>query len=249
MKEHTKKREPLLYIHQPSFQPPKPMMQETYSAQKAIKQKKEWLKKQKEQEQRELKFKEQELQIQEKQEKKKEPFKEEQKVLEVGNSTQETAPIKEKKRKRFFLESLGEPGFFGAPLSEKEVVVQEPIFSKIKKEEAIPVTTKEEVQEIVQKYNEQVTMKEEPTSTEVKQESSVKRVKSFREMTTLERLDYLLNFPKQLPPVPCLFQTEAKGLKGFLVGKTEDSIEVKLMDKSKTHVAISELKEVRMLGF
>ncbi len=46
-------------------------------------------------------------------------------------------------------------------------------------------------------------------------------------MNTIERLNYLVHFPKLLPPVPCVFVTKSRSVKGFLVKKTEDSIEIK----------------------
>ena len=45
-----------------------------------------------------------------------------------------------------------------------------------------------------------------------KPRSSFKRLKSFKEMDISERVDYLINYPSVLPPVPCLFLTSEKSL-------------------------------------
>ncbi|MEH7346416.1 CotO family spore coat protein [Bacillus sp. JJ1532] len=77
---------------------------------------------------------------------------------------------------------------------------------------------------------------------------SFKRLKSFKEMNTEERLNYLLNFPKQLPPVPCMFETDASSFRGVLIGKTEEMIEIKLLDGKTKELHIQSIKEIRMVG-
>lgn len=226
MNDQKRKREPLLYIQQPGFQTPKVSMQETYSAKKAEERKQKLL------EEQSLKQQVVEQSIKEKSEKK-------QDIIESSK--------KEKKKKRFFLEGLGEPGFFGATL--KEDVVTEGTSGKLQEP---AVQSSQEVRNIIEQYEEET---REESSKEIetnqsarRQEYSIKRVKSFREMNTMERLHYLINFPRQLPPVPCIFQTEEAVVKGFLMSKTDQEIEVKLMDKSKLTIKLANLKEVRMLG-
>lgn len=77
---------------------------------------------------------------------------------------------------------------------------------------------------------------------------SFKRVRSFKEMGTLERLDYLIDFPKQLPPVPCIFEIEGNTIRGFLIAKSEEQIEIKQVDGTIDTIPIQALKEVRMVG-
>lgn len=80
-------------------------------------------------------------------------------------------------------------------------------------------------------------------------EPYLKKVKSFREMDTMERLDYLLHFPKQLPPVPCLFQTENQSIRGYVKGKTDDDqIEVLLFNKTIKSLPVQDIKSVRIIG-
>lgn len=81
-----------------------------------------------------------------------------------------------------------------------------------------------------------------------KNKPSFQRVKSFKEMNTTERLDYLIDFPKQLPPVPCIFETQENTLQGFLISKTNEQIEIKQLDGSIEKVQLEVLKDVRMAG-
>lgn len=77
---------------------------------------------------------------------------------------------------------------------------------------------------------------------------SFKRLKSFKEMDTGERLNYLLNFPKQIPPVPCIFETGESSFRGLLIGKTEDTIKIKLLDGRVKELNIKSIIEIRMVG-
>lgn len=81
-----------------------------------------------------------------------------------------------------------------------------------------------------------------------KRKPTFNRVKRFKEMDTLERLDYLIDFPKQLPPIPCIFETAEKAIRGFLISKDEEWIEVKLFDESIEKINILSLKAVKMIG-
>lgn len=79
---------------------------------------------------------------------------------------------------------------------------------------------------------------------------SFQRVKPFKEMDVEERLKYLLNFPKQLPPVPCLISTEEKTYRGIVQSMpTVSEVEIKLMDQSLETINIKSIKEIRMIGF
>ena len=73
-------------------------------------------------------------------------------------------------------------------------------------------------------------------------------MKSFKEMNTIERLNYLVHFPKLLPPVPCVFVTKSRSVKGFLVKQTEDSIEIKQFNDQMMQISLRELIEVKMIG-
>jgi Spore coat protein CotO len=117
--------------------------------------------------------------------------------------------------------------------------------SKIQNEE-LPTSS---IQDAIHQYNKQ-DQKEAPSSnpTRKKQSYSFNRVKSFKEMNTVERLNYLVHFPKLLPPVPCVFVTKSRSVKGFLVNKTEDAIEIKQFNDQMMQISIGELIEVKMIG-
>jgi hypothetical protein len=185
LSKQQQKREPLLYIHQPEFQPPKVKMQEAFSAKQAEKRKQQLLK------------------------------------LKQQDTTVESV---EKKAVRKM--EVQEERVFGAKPIPKE-----------------PELSIQKVQETIEEY--------ENSNVEENQRShgfSFKRVKPFREMNIDEKLDYLANFPRQLPPVPCLFQTENKAMRGLLKEKSGDVVVLKLFDKTEVSVPINDLIEVRMIG-
>lgn len=114
-----------------------------------------------------------------------------------------------------------------------------------KKEDLTP----EAIQEAINQYNKQSQKEDRPSNSTRKQQSySFKRVKSFKEMNTVERLNYLEHFPKLLPPVPCVFVTSNSSTKGYLVNKMEDSIEIKQFNDKKMQIPIEQLTEVKMIG-
>jgi hypothetical protein len=84
--------------------------------------------------------------------------------------------------------------------------------------------------------------------TKEEQKRSFKRVKSFKEMNIGERLEYLRNFPKALPPVPCVFQTAEKPYQGYLLDFNEQEVTIKLPNQSVEIIARSALTEVSMIG-
>ncbi|KAB2337233.1 hypothetical protein F7731_06335 [Cytobacillus depressus] len=105
--------------------------------------------------------------------------------------------------------------------------------------------------EIIENYEaEKVVEDESPFVSHFKRmpSPSFKRLKSFKEMDTLEKLNYLVEFPKQLPPVPCVFETEGGAFRGILVEKTEDAIKIKSFDGKTNTLKIPSIIEVRMIG-
>lgn len=131
-------------------------------------------------------------------------------------------------------------------LIEKSPELEEKQIKKSKDKNEVKETTtlsSEQVQQTIEEYD----LKQ----TEVKQKKhgyGLRRLKTFREMDIEEKLDYLHQFPKQLPPVPCLFQTANKALRGLLLDKTDDHIVLRLLDKSEATVGIKDLIEIRMIG-
>jgi hypothetical protein len=110
--------------------------------------------------------------------------------------------------------------------------------------------TPDDIQELIHQYHEENKKEEAPVSKGSKKHPfyTFNRVKSFREMNILERLHYIENFPKQLPPVPCVFVTKSQSVKGFLLNKTDDVIEIKQMNQNIAEIHIADLVEVKMIG-
>lgn len=77
----------------------------------------------------------------------------------------------------------------------------------------------------------------------------LQRIKKFKEMNKLERIDYLLHFPKQLPPVPCVFISEGEEVRGFIVSSENDEIKVRTLDGNIQTIDLQLLKTIKMIGF
>jgi len=122
--------------------------------------------------------------------------------------------------------------------------------TEVKNEDTMEALT--DVQESIQAYEEQRAEADSGSAfTPIKRQAGVQsfnRVKRFREMNTLERLDYLENFPKQLPPVPCVFELEETSFRGILIGRTEEMIEIKQLNGKIQSIPMAELKGVKMTG-
>nr|WP_295973810.1 CotO family spore coat protein [uncultured Bacillus sp.] len=85
-------------------------------------------------------------------------------------------------------------------------------------------------------------------SSKKNQTITLKRVKNFKEMDVGEKIEYLNHFPTQLPPVPCIFTTGSRSIRGFLCSKTEQVIEIKTFDEKSLQVPVIELKDIHMIG-
>ncbi|ETI66784.1 CotO family spore coat protein [Neobacillus vireti] len=74
------------------------------------------------------------------------------------------------------------------------------------------------------------------------------RVRPFKDMDLTERLDYLINFPKVLPPVPCVFYTAERNYQGYLKEYNGSQVTIQFHDQSSKTFPIDELKNVIMIG-
>jgi Spore coat protein CotO len=99
----------------------------------------------------------------------------------------------------------------------------------------------------------------EPKQNEVKQETPTqptgekhrpkfRKVKSFKEMNISERLEYLVNFPKAIPSVPCVFYTEEKNYQGYLVEYTNNDITIKFPNETTETIPVNQIKDILMIG-
>jgi hypothetical protein len=101
----------------------------------------------------------------------------------------------------------------------------------------IPIETKEKAV----KQDLSIQPKQEKTRT-------FNKVKGFREMDLMERLEYLEKFPKALPPVPCVFYTEEKNLQGYLVEYNEQDVTIRFPNQTTETISLKNLKDVMMIG-
>jgi hypothetical protein len=81
-----------------------------------------------------------------------------------------------------------------------------------------------------------------------KMHSGFNRVKPFKEMNIQERLDYLINFPKVLPPVPCVFYTADEKFMGTLSGADDQQITILTANQLSQTVPINQIKNIVMIG-
>ncbi|MBS4212123.1 MULTISPECIES: CotO family spore coat protein [Neobacillus] len=78
--------------------------------------------------------------------------------------------------------------------------------------------------------------------------SAFKRVKPFKEMSVKERLEYLINFPKVLPPVPCVFYTKDEKHLGYLTSYEDNQITIQYHNKMQKTFYADEITNVIMIG-
>lgn len=81
-----------------------------------------------------------------------------------------------------------------------------------------------------------------------KSHSSFKPVKPFKEMNLTERLDYLLHFPKVLPPAPCIFYTANENYQGYLADYEKDLVTIQFPDQTTKTIPVSQLTNVIIIG-
>ncbi|WP_066252210.1 CotO family spore coat protein [Neobacillus drentensis] len=81
-----------------------------------------------------------------------------------------------------------------------------------------------------------------------KHHSTFKRVKPFKEMNVIERLDYLINYPIVLPPPPCVFITDEGNYQGYLTKYDGNEITIRFHDQTKKTVSVNALKNVMLIG-
>ena len=89
---------------------------------------------------------------------------------------------------------------------------------------------------------------EKKTQSNQEKQRAFNRIKGFKEMDLMERLEYLDNFPKALPPVPCVFYTEEKNYQGYLVEYNEQDVTIRFPNQTTETIPFKNLKDVMMIG-
>ncbi|NHC40225.1 hypothetical protein G6549_09595 [Bacillus sp. MM2020_1] len=86
------------------------------------------------------------------------------------------------------------------------------------------------------------------TSISDKHHSTFKRVKPFKEMNVIERLDYLIKYPIVLPPPPCVFITDEGNYQGYLTKYDGNEVTIRFHDQTMKTVSVNALKNVMLIG-
>lgn len=162
----------------------------------------------------------------------------------------------EKKTKRGPLLYISQP--FSTPPAHN---MQETFSSR--QELQLPVEEPEQEEEVQKKKVFEVSLAKtnkpkETKSIEVKKETIAEkkqdhhrkfnRVKGFKEMNLHERLEYLANFPRALPPVPCVFYTEEKNYQGYLLEYNDQELTIQFPNQTTETIPVKEIKDVMMIG-
>ncbi|TCN27825.1 CotO family spore coat protein [Mesobacillus foraminis] len=79
-----------------------------------------------------------------------------------------------------------------------------------------------------------------------RRERGLRRVKPFRSMTVSEKIGYLVNFPKQLPPVTCSFTTSDYVYTGIFMNQVDDEVEIKLPNGELTSIKTDSIRNIKM---
>jgi Spore coat protein CotO len=109
--------------------------------------------------------------------------------------------------------------------------------------EAIPEETAEEITETA------VQVKEEEKSAEPEVPKQKKKG-NFKDLSLIERIDYCLNLPSQIPRMKCEIVTEEASTIGIILGIQDDVILVKSVRRPfKREIKLGTIKDIKLLGF
>jgi hypothetical protein len=109
--------------------------------------------------------------------------------------------------------------------------------------EAIPEETAEEITETA------VQVKEEEKSAELEVPKQKKKG-NFKDLSLIERIDYCLNLPSQIPRMKCEIVTEEASTIGIILGIQDDVILVKSVRRPfKREIKLGTIKDIKLLGF
>lgn len=181
--------------------------------------------------------------------------KEREKKSPVANQQQNVTPTRNMQSTYSLRKSKLEKEKFGNQLAEKKIEEAKQsikstatsINAKNNGESAFPSNTSENVQKQIEAYETLQANQTDEINTH-QHRPAFRRLKSFKEMTINEKLTYLLNFPKQLPPVPCNITLNNQQVRGFVIEKEEGFVKIKQMDEKIVTLDITSIEEVKMIG-
>ncbi|WP_077211209.1 CotO family spore coat protein [Bacillus dakarensis] len=129
----------------------------------------------------------------------------------------------------------------------EELGAETSVFGKKPNVEELAKLSTDEVKETIQKSD--IENSENDSQSRNQSHSSFNRVKPFKEMNVLEKIEYLHNFPKQLPPVPCQFQTTQEVFRGIIKEKSDHELVLALPNQGEAVIPIKDLIDIKMMGF
>ncbi|QXE02740.1 CotO family spore coat protein [Terribacillus sp. DMT04] len=109
--------------------------------------------------------------------------------------------------------------------------------------EALPEETAEEITETA------VQMQKEEKSAEP-EDPKQKKKGNFKDLSLIEKIDYCLNLPSQIPRMKCEIVTEETSIIGIIMGIEDDVIQVKSVRRPfKREIKLASIKDIKLLGF
>jgi hypothetical protein len=115
-----------------------------------------------------------------------------------------------------------------------------------RKEEVAEEIPEEVLKEITE---EAVRLEEEEKSAEIEVPKQKKKG-NFKDLSLIERIDYCLNLPSQIPRMKCEIITEEASIIGIILGIEEDLIQVKSVRRPfKREIKLAAIKDIKLLGF
>jgi hypothetical protein len=76
----------------------------------------------------------------------------------------------------------------------------------------------------------------------------VRHVKPFKELSVVEKIDYLSRFPSLIAPLPCEFVTKNGSVKGILYRRNNDQIIIRMFNGETKDIPLSQIKNIHMIG-
>lgn len=96
---------------------------------------------------------------------------------------------------------------------------------------------------------EKETIAKEQSKEQERPKNYLRPLKTFRNMTIDEKIDYLGDFPPHIPPPTCIFMTEKTEHRGVFQEKVGEEIKIKITDQKEEMIKIDELTDIKMAGF
>lgn len=119
----------------------------------------------------------------------------------------------------------------------------------VEKSEITIKTIQEKTTDAIQAVIEEYDSRYIETVQQISSGYSINKLKNFKEMNLVERINYLIDFPKEIPPVTCLFLTKDQLIRGYVVENNAEVIKIKQLNQSVITLKVKDIIEIKMLGY